>query len=307
MEVRATFGRQIFPWVSATIGIAVAATIFVGFGPPGMFLQVTVCQMGPEVGSYWIWTPVVLANIPDGGSVDINWTEWNVTLTSGSLSLNSLVPSSNPAAAGEWDGVGSSGIAGESTLVQWTFFHTRNMTAVESGANPCTQPYIATTSVPYGGCGRIGDVIAIPENQTDVTEPHVWNVTSEIGSDICPPPTPGAYVWFDSSFHPSGSGNLAPESWSLCGLSGGFGLLRLRSVAQVPVDVTVPYQGHDIDTTGYLSWAEPPGTSNGSAPTVVYHLSAGWMWSLAPVGPASTPVNPTSNLPSLVAFVRSAC
>ena len=63
---------------------------------------------------------------------------------------------------------------------------------------------------------------------------------------------------------------------------------------------------------GYETWqGQPnPGLPLPGFPsfaTAYYLLADGWNWTLAPVGPASSPIDPSAPLPALVAFVRSAC
>jgi hypothetical protein len=98
---------------------------------------------------------------------------------------------------------------------------------------------------------------------------------------------------------------------NLCDVTGGSPL-ELANIAQVPVVVNVPYQGHEISASGYEVWQgqpnpELPTPYMDSFATAYYLLPGGWNWTLAPVGPAAFPINPNAPLPSLVAFVRSAC
>jgi hypothetical protein len=291
------------------VGVAVAAVIVVGVGPPGLLLQrTTACQLGTELGTYTIWTPALIANIPDGGNVTVAVNEWNVTMTSGSLTVNRLVPMGATAYRIGEEGHGlTNGLEVNYADFNWTFYATTNVSGYGGGGGPCTQPYIAEISFP-GVCGGIL-TLPLPDNSTDALEPHVWNGTAGVnGSENYPGchQTPGSYVWFDSAFHGDGSGNAKPVNWNLCGLSG-YHLLQLDSVAQVPVAIIVPYQGHDISASGFLSWTDVRGVNPFLGPTASYLVPAGWDWTLAPVGPVSTLVNPDQPLPGLVAFVRSAC
>jgi hypothetical protein len=61
-----------------------------GVGLPGLILsREAVCQLGAQVGNYTIWTPTQIANVPDGGNVSVAIEEWNLTMTSGSLTVES--------------------------------------------------------------------------------------------------------------------------------------------------------------------------------------------------------------------------
>jgi len=295
--------------VPLVVGIAVAAVIVVGVGPPGLLLpQSTVCQLGAELGTYTVWTPALLANIPDGGNVTVAVNEWNVTMTSGSLTVNHLLPMGGTAyRVGEAGHGLTNGLEVNYADFNWTFYETRNVSGYGVNGSPCTQLYIAEVSLP-GVCGGIL-TLPLPDNSTDATEPHVWNGTAGVnGSENYPGchQTPGSYVWFDSAFHSGAPGNAKPVDWNLCGLSG-YHLLELDGIAQVPVTINVPFQGHDISASGFLTWTDARGVNPFVGPTTTYLAPAGWNWTIAPVGPVATQTDPNEPLPSLVAFVRSAC
>jgi hypothetical protein len=185
---------------------------------------------------------------------------------------------------------------------------------VGSAAQPCTQLYVAEIGDALGGGGQL--LVPFPNDFSDANDPHVWNGTAGMngsqGCPDCPVQSPGAYIWFDTSFHGSGTGVSAPVNWDLCGSSGDFPLV-LMSTARIPVVVHVPYQGHDVSSSGFLNWFGNPnggwfgGPGGLSMDTATYSVPGGWNWTLAPVGPATSAISPVAPLPSLVAFVRSAC
>jgi hypothetical protein len=296
--------RHPAPWM--ILGVVVAAVVVIGFGPSGRLLtHVTACRLGDNVGSYTIWTPDEIVNIPDNGSVTVGKSGWNVTMTSGSLSTGSIVPSGGSESTAL--SPPQSGIYAEYFDVNWTVYQTQNVSEVGASAGPCTQPYVAESSGIGLGCGG-GTVIPLIENSSDAVEPHVYNGSDGFnGSQSvqgCPKATPGTYVWFDSSFHSGGTGYDTPVSWNLCGHSS-LVPLDVNSTAQLPVVVTVPFEGHTVSASGLLTWYDSSTAYGG--PTVVYHVPGGWVWTLAPVGPISSPIDTARALPGLVAFERSSC
>ncbi len=316
MAVSGSFRKKRPPWVFSIVGVAIATLIVVGIGPPGVFLQrVTVCQLGPEIGTYVIWTPVVLQNKPYEANVS-TWVDgyaWNYTFSSGSMSVGALPAGPFTFGSGGDDIGPQGGLLATFQNHNWTFYQTENETVVGDTPGPCTQPYVAEIGNALG-CGGSVIIPLLPNNSTDVNEPHIWNGTAGInGSEgACPVETPGTYVWFDTSFHADGAGPAKPVDWNLCNSSGDLPL-ELLSVARIPVNVTVPYDGHHISSVGFLDWyGNPngggvPGILSISEDSAYYLVPGGWNWTLAPVGPVSSSIDPNLPLPSLVAFERSAC
>ena len=272
--------------------------------------------MGPLVGNYTIWTPDEPLNQPEGENVSASVLSdgFNFTFTSGSLTVGALHP--NEASWGGWgDGNMYTGISLQGTENNWSFYRAVNVSVVGGDSSPCSQPYVAEESFfPIQGCGGFV-TIRLQSNTSDVVEPHVWdgrwgpNATlSEPPS--CPPATPGAYVWFDTSFHANATGVSAPVRWNLCNLNG-TAPLYVRGTAEVPVVVYAPYDGREISASGFETWIGNPLSStlppDGNGATAYYEVPEGWIWLLAPVGPTSVPINPDVPLPSLVAFERLAC
>jgi hypothetical protein len=310
MVAGAAARRRAPPWTFAVVGVVIAATIFVGLGPPGMFLRETVCELGSVAGTYVIWSPGAMVNNPDGGAASFNASvgSWNYTFTSGSLSVGSLAPSPVGRGNGEGNSVPSTGVFADYADFNWTFYHTVNVSRVGASSDPCTQPYVAVRGFPAVNRESLWSTIPIPDNSTDAVEPHVWNGTtgqnSTHGTD-CGLRTPGTYVWFDSAFHGNGTAPAGPVRWDLCNASG-LKRLDLMGLAQLPVRVVAPLEGGSVSAVGYLEWISepPPGVF---APTATYVVPGGWVWTLAPVGPVSSAIDPNAPLPGLVAFVRSAC
>jgi len=313
-----SLGRYRRALVLVPAGAVVALVIFVGVGPPALFLKrVTVCELGPEVGTYVIWTPEELLNKPDLTNVSayMDFGSWGYTFTSGSLTVGAIPSeSTGGGGGGEADHAPGGGISGDYQNHNWTIYQATNESVVGSTPGPCTQPYIAEIGQPQG-CGGSARIPLLPNNSTDTNEPHIWNGTTGVnGSEPgCPVQTPGAFVWFDTSFHSDGTGSSVPVTWNLCNRPGDS-LLQLTAPAQIPIVVTVPYDGHDISSTGFEVWQGDPngGTVGGDNPTFYadsasYSLPGGWNWTLAPVGPAQFQINPYLPLPSLVAFVQHSC
>jgi len=303
-------------WVFVVIGFAVAALVVVGVGPPGVLLQhVTVCRLGTEIGTYVIWTPLAIINKPYLTNVSLaSYSDaFNYTITSGSLSIGALPATGSGGYGGEGDDSPQGGLEVIYQNHNWTFFTTTNETVVGTNSGPCTQPFVAELGAAQG-CGAWLTVPLFPDNSTDIDEPHIWNGTAgENGNNPgCTVETPGTYIWFDSSFHSSGTGNYAPVNWNLCGQRESS-QLELLGEARIPIVVNVPYQGRTVSVSGFLNWyGDPTGhtlwpLSNIPEITAYYLIPGGWNWTHAPVGPAAFPIDPDAPLPSLVAFERSAC
>jgi len=294
-------------WTYVGVGVLVAAVLFFGVGPPAAFLpRGTVCDLGPTVGMYSIWAPVWMANYPDGGNVSLGSLNGpNYTFTSGSLTVGAL-PSTPQGGGGAGESAPEAGIFASYGDYNFTFFHTSNVSQVGASSDPCTQPYVATVTWATGFCQSTWSTIPLPDNSSDVVEPHVWNGTTGVNSSYawgCPHQTPGTSVWFDNALNLSGTGVAQPVRWNLCSTSQGQ-MLNVIGIAQIPVVVTVPFRGGSISASGYLTWT---GSGDYSEPAVTYNVPGGWMWTLGPVGPVSSALDPTVGLPGLVAFERSAC
>lgn len=318
MQRRNSRRRHVPPWSFGIVGFLVAVVLFASVGPPALLLQhVTVCGLGPEIGTYVVWTPGTIINKPYETNISVSayYGTWNYTFTSGTLSVGTLPVIDSGPIGGEGDYGPQGGLLVDFQNHNWTFFRTVNETVVGTAPGPCSQPYVAEVGAGQG-CGGGFVIPLLPDNSTDSNEPHVWNGTEGLnGSEPvsgCAIQTAGTYVWFDSSFHAGGTGNYAPVTWNLCHSTGTFSL-ELLGLAQIPIRVTVPYQGRDISATGFLNWygnstgarwLTPPFEPEASA---FYEVPGGWNWTLAPVGPAAFAINPTLPLPSLVAFERSAC
>ncbi|MGP8078849.1 MAG: hypothetical protein ACLQD8_02035 [Thermoplasmata archaeon] len=294
--------------MSASAGVGVAALLVLGFGPPGPWIPlVTTCSLGEPIGTYTIWTPSALVNVPDGGAARLGENQLNWTVSSGSLTVGQLAP---PGPGGE--GMGWShqvGIVSEFNDESWTFYRTHNVSTRGGGAGPCTQPYVAEISGPGYGCGEAGAVLPLIDNSSDVVEPHVWNGTpgdnGSTGFPGCPTATPGAYVWFDSSFHSSGPGWNGPFDLNLCRFSGLYNI-STRVPAKLPIVVHVPYQDGAITASGLLTWNNTA-PSPAVGPAAGYSLPSGWLWEIAPVGPVHSSLAQYLLTPGLLAFERKGC
>ena len=293
-------------------GVAAALLLVLGIGPPGLLLpRATTCQLGAEVGTYTIWTPMQMINIPDGGNVTFATDEWNITVASGSLTLNPLEPPQGPIQSGVSGGSGlnRAGIWVQYGDLNWTFYHTSNISLIGASPGPCTQSYVAEIDLPGGGCGGWA-VMPLANNASDAVEPHVWNGTAGFnGSETypgCPQQSTGTYTWFDTSLHTGATGPAQPIDWNLCGVTGNHSLV-LNGVAQLPIVLNVEVNGADIAVAGLLRWCDSPALHVYSGPTVTYLVPGGWNWTLGPVGPTPAPIDPDLPLPGLVAFTRSAC
>jgi hypothetical protein len=83
--------------------------------------------------------------------------------------------------------------------------------------------------------------------------------------------------------------------------------MTFPGIARVPLVLHVPYGVGGTSVAGTLQWADSSALPEYTGPTVSYLVPAGWNWTLTPVGSATAPINPDQELPSLVAFERSAC
>lgn len=299
-------------WSFFLIGAVVAVLLLVGVGGPGLLLpRGTVCKLGDKIGAYTIWTPFQLINIPDGGNVSFATNEWNVTDSSGSLTLNSLLPPGGPIQSGLSGGSGlnRAGIWVGYGDFNWTFYRAINDSVPGGLQAPCSQSYVSQLNLPGGGCGGWA-VVPLNDNATDAVEPHVWNGTAGFNGTEdypgCPDQTPGTYASFDSALHSGLSGARAEVTWNLCGVSG-FKSLVLYGIAEVPVALHVPFEGEEISVTATLESYDSPALKVYLGPTVSYLVPGGWNWTLAPVGPVNSAINPYLPLPGLIAFERMPC
>src|SRR5271170_7980838 len=175
-------GKRARSTVYAAVGAVVAVLLVVGIGPPGALLpDAKVCELGPQVGVYTVWTPIQVINIPDGGGVSFASSEWNVTVSSGSLVLNPLQNWTGPLVGtiGGETGPNRSGLSVEYGDFNWTFYEAHNSSVEGQTPGPCTQPYVAQIAAPGGACGG-WDFIGLANNSTDTLEPHMWNGTSSL-------------------------------------------------------------------------------------------------------------------------------
>jgi len=299
-------------WVGSTTGVIVAVIVVVSFGPGGLLLpRATVCQLGQNLGTFTIFTPAELTNIPYGGNMTDATNEENLTITSGSITTNPFQPWSGPLKSGVVDGSGENraGIWATYADFNWTFYSVENVTKVGGSSSPCTQPDVAYRQIPGLGCGGEA-IIPLANNSTDAIEPNVWNGTAGFnGSEDypgCPVQSPGTYVGFDTSLNLNGSGNSKPVRWDLCGTSGYFPLV-LNGIAEVPLEITAFIHGNKVSVHAALERYDNPSLPVYQGPTTIYRVPGGWNWTLAPVGPTTAPINPSDPLPALVAFERSAC
>jgi len=298
-------------WTFIIVGGVVASVLFVTVGPPGTLLpRGTVCELGSVAGTYVIWSPGAIANVPYGGGASFNSSmgSWNYTFSSGSLTVGTLPPPPVSSGGGPGEHPPQAGIFADYADFNWTFYHAVNASKLGATSDPCTQPYVAIRGFPALDCESLWSTVPLTNNSTDSVEPHVWNGTTGQNSTQgteCGLRTPGTYVWFDSSFHSGGTGPAAPVRWDLCS-STGFVPLDVLGLAQVPVRIVAPSATGQISAVGYLEWISQP-FPGVFAPTVVYTVPAGWVWTLAPVGPVSSAIDPNAPLPGLVAFVQSSC
>ena len=299
-------------WLSALGGVVVAAVIVVGVGPPGLLLpRVTVCALGAPLGTYTMWTLDMPLNKPPGVTVSAYAEQGavNFTFVSGSLTVGAL-RQDNRDSGGWGDFSTNAGISSMGDEINWTVYGVRNTSQIGGSAGACTQPFVAEEArEPVPSCGGFV-TLPLANNASDVVEPHAWNGTGETSWDpaSCPPATPGAYLWFDTSFHAEGSGIAAPAPYDLCGLNGSYPLI-VTAPAQIPVVVNVPYGGREISIRGFESWqggAFDPFSPIGGT-TAYYSVPGGGNWMLSPVGPSSVGLVPTGYLPALVAFEELPC
>lgn len=301
-----TEGRHpIWPWLS--IGTPMGLVLVLGFGAPGLLLsKSTVCSLGSEVGTYSVWTLDTPLNKPPGVNVSVfaRYGGWNFTFASGSLAFGE--PELEVTGAGWVDASSGSGIAATADERNFTVFSVRNATVVGGFGAACTQPYVAAMLGPANQHCNGFITLPLANDSNDSLEPHVWNGTDGTGSGFdrstCVPPTPGAYLWFDVSYDANGSGVRAPVTLNLCHSASSFGV-QVSGIARVPIVLHVPIRGHDESIKGFQEW----GTLTPGRAPVNYTIPSGWEWSLTPVGPISSPMDPSLPLPAMAAFERLNC
>jgi len=304
--------RERLKFITVATAVAVGIVILVGFGPPGLLLsRATACELGAKVGTFIVWTPEILLNKPAGAIVSQSNAlgDWNYTMSSGSLTFGTL-PTPRVDSGFQEDFNATGGFLGEFSDLNWTFYRTTNQTVVGSSGAPCTQPFLAIAGTSWCGGGGSGIVPLTPNGSNDSQEPHVEENLSELRGSACPQETPGSFVWFDTSYQANGTGTDRPVEWDLCNQSNGT--LQLVGPAQIPINVTVPFEGHDISSQGFLSWqGSVSGGSVGPLPggfdSATWLIPGGSKWSLSPVGPAAFSIDPNAPLPGLVAFEERAC
>ena len=289
--------------VAIPIAIGVAIGLILVIGIPGLVRPVTSCALGSEVGSAWIWTPNILVNVPDGGSGSFDAYGANYSFASGSATSGS-VPSPAMEGAGLLPGHNESGIVGDTGLAHWGLLATRNVTSAAGTGHPCTQPYVAELLGPLycGAAGNLSGILALPNNASDLVQPHVVPPTSCSLEEA----TPGASFWFDTTYHVStpGASNQSEEV-SLCGLgSRALFNVTLAGVASYPVVVSIPVSGADIKSVGVMMWI---GSSSELSPTAAYSMPGGWNWNISTITPGILPTVAKPLTTSLLAFERTAC
>ena len=299
--------RRPRPWRFVGVGVLVAVLVIVSVGPQGLLLpRSTVCRLGSAIGSYTVFTLVNPLNQPPGVGV---WAEsvndgFNFTFVSGSLTVGAIAPWGG---GGGWGVLGGyqAGITAQGIERNWTVYSTTNTSVIGQTSGPCTQPYVAMMiGPPVSNCGGFVN-IPLANESSDLVEPHVWNGSGgQFPPTGCPPPTPGASIWFDISFHPNGTGPYSPVDWNLCNSSGNL-TLYVENPGVVPIVLSVPYNGRTISIVGVQTW----GAGTGGLYTAQYTVPAGWIWRLAPIGPSTVALDPASGnvVPNLLAFERLAC
>lgn len=284
------------------VGIGVAVAVVLVIGVPTITKPVTTCEMGDRVGSASIWTPLELINIPDGGSVSFDMSRWNWTFTSGSLVVGGRSVSDGGASASL--GGSEAGIFGTEGLAQWGFFAARNVSSAFGVNHPCTQPYVAEdeSALECGAAGNLSAILPLPNNASDAVELH------SVPSNPCLPDenaTPGAELWFDTSFHEASGTTNQSATIALCGPLYPYPLnITLPGVAEYPIVVSMQLHGRAIQATGFTWWSSG---GLGYGPTVGYSLPNGWIWNVTSVVPGVLPSVGDPTTTALLAFERSAC
>jgi hypothetical protein len=286
--------------IAIGLGVALSLTLVVGL--PELTKPVTTCALGSEIDSAWIWTPGILVNVPDGGSASWSSVQLNWTFSSGSLVVGALPGPKGGSSL--FPGSNEYGINGDIGLADWGIYQARNASSAFGANSACTQPFVAESLSPLscGAVGNLSSILVLPDNSSDVQELHV----------VPPQPcsiesaTPGAEVWFDTSYHPAGTGgSYQSETISLCGSSFNGPLnVSLPGVAEYPIEISMPHDGTQIRASGFLAWA---GLAPNNAATAAYSLPKGWTWNVSAVVPGVLPTVSDPVTTSLLAFERLAC
>lgn len=287
--------------VGTLTGVVVVAGVLVVV--PALGFEGRACVLGSLAATATIWTPDVLVNAPDGGSVgwtatDVGWDIWSGSLEVGGfpgLPLgSSLGPDGSTNATGIWGGL---------TLATWDFYHVFNESVTAAGGLPCTQAYMAerTLTTPCGVSGLLTS-LALSNNTSDLIQPHYVPPSScNFGHQ-----TPGATAWFDTAYESQRLGShRESEQLSLCSRSASQPLnITVEGPAQYPFSVSMNVSGNLVSSSGLVQWFAQGG---GSVQTAFYSLPGGYVWNVSLVTPGTLPSiqDPVAN--SLLAFERQAC
>ena len=289
--------------LTVAIGVGVGALLVVATVSPGVFLGSRTCVLGQRIGTYTVFSPIFLANIPDGGFANVSLAGWNYTFASGSVSVGAIEASDG--SIGVAHVVPYAGIQAAWWDVNWTFYSTMNTSSGGAVSHPCTQPYIAENG---GGLGCGGFVVMpIANNSSDASDPHFWSGEGAFnGSESypgCPTQTPGTSVWFNTSFGWSSSESSPPPTIDLC-QSARYFPETVSGTVNIPIQIFVPFDGRNISASGDLIWSS---FDYNGQPTISYELAPGYWYEMSPIGPTQEQTGQSFPGPSSIAFERFNC
>ncbi len=290
--------------VVASVGVGVILGTTVAWGLPELFPATTRCVLGAEIGSASIWTPSVLVNVPLGGSAAFGARYLNWTFSSGSVTVGAPWPENGGMAL--YPGHSEVGINGVLGLANWSFYVAENRSQAFGASDPCTQPYVTaiSSSLTCATIGNLSTVLVLPDNSSDAVQPHT----------VPPQPcsydqaTPGASLWFDTSFHASGSsGQGTSVTLNLCGPAFTAPLnVSVTSRVAYPIEVNMSLNGRVVTAFGNVLWNGPAGLPVG-VPTAEYLLPQGWIWNVSSIGSGTLPTVESPVATALLAFERTPC
>ncbi len=225
------------------------------------------------------------------------------TFTSGSLTVGG-VPNENAGGFALWPGRNETGMNGDFGLAPWEFFHAQNVSTAFGQSDACGQPFVAEQVGPQicGAVGNLSGLLVLPDNSSDAVQPHYVQPTQPCPQNA----TPGASVWFDTSYHSAVSGGTSQtEVIALCGTYDSGPLnVTISGVARYPILVSMQIGGSVIRAAGFHAWEGGGWPVDGSA---AYTLPWGWIWNISEVVPGVLPTVSSPVTTSLLAFERSSC
>lgn len=163
------------------------------------------CELGQEVATQDLWTPIILLNSPYDGSASGSSSTTTTTqyaFHSGDVSLQTSTSTTSSGQLGDNNGAAS----GYFELDEWAIYSTHNVVSGENA--PCTQSYVA--EIVSKGLGILTEPLMSSGSTSDSGEPT--------SLDSSPYNCPSGYcsITFSNGYSSETAPyyNCAPPSWS---------------------------------------------------------------------------------------------